>query len=254
MKSSTKRPIGIVGGVGPYAGLDLNQKIFASTPTEREQDHFQVFLLSCSSLIGDRTEFLLDPQGHENPGDAIYEVIEKLHRIGAEVIGIPCNTSHAGPIYSLVLKRMKENALDVTLVNMIEETVRYTRKSYPDTRRVGLLATLGTYSSEVYSEAFRRLADIEVLVPQADEQRRVHAAIYDPEYGIKNHPNPIARRAIDALVTVSDALVARGSQAIIMGCTEIPLAMRPVDIGVPRIDTTLVLAQALISRAQSAIG
>lgn len=251
MKNNPRKTIGIVGGVGPYAGLDLNQKIFSCTPTKREQDHFQVYLLSCSSLIGDRTEYLLDPAAHENPGIAISEVVEKLYRIGAEVVGIPCNTSHAAPIFDLVRKRIRERGVSVTLVNMIEETARYTVSTVPGIRKVGLLATRGTYASGVYAQALRAAGGIEVLDPEPAEQNLVHSSIYDPEYGIKNHPNPISRKAVEILTNAARELVTRGAEAVIMGCTEIPLAMRPVDLGVPRIDSTLILARALIANAEA---
>ncbi|HUX19788.1 MAG TPA: amino acid racemase [Spirochaetia bacterium] len=251
MKSNGRKAIGIVGGVGPYAGLDLNQKIFASTTTRREQDHFEVYLLSCPSLIGDRTEYLLDPAGHVNPGIAIYEVIRKLSLIGAEVIGVPCNTSHAAPILDLVLQKIDEDSLGITFVNMIEETVRHIVTTYPGIRRVGLLATRGSYESGVYTATFKAHSSIEVLNPPMEGQESVHAAIYDPQYGIKNHPNPIAPEAQAALRSAAEDLIAEGAEAIIMGCTEIPLAMRPVELSVPRIDATLVLARALIARAEA---
>lgn len=245
---SERKAVGIVGGVGPYAGLDLNQKIFASTRAAREQDHLEVYLLSCSSLIEDRTEYLLAPQTHENPGGAIFEVVEKLNRIGASVIGIPCNTSHCAPIFDLVERRIAGARLPVTLLHMIRETASFVRGHYPEARRVGLLATRGTYHSGIYSDVFGD-AGVEVLVPPLPDQQRVHAAIYDPEYGIKNHPNPIRKEAIAALSDAAGKLVASGAEAVIMGCTEIPLALRPVQIGVPRIDTTLILARALIRHA-----
>lgn len=251
MKNDRRKAIGIVGGVGPYAGLDLNQKIFASTPAKTEQDHFQVYLLSCSSLIGDRTEYLLHPESRENPGIAIFDVIEKLYAIGATVVGIPCNTSHCAPILDLVLERIRERRLPITLVNMIDETARFTMRTVPGIRRVGLLATRGTYSSGVYASAFAALGEVEVLIPQLEEQQLVHSSIYDPAYGIKNHPDPVERRAVEILTEAGRGLVACGAEAVIMGCTEIPLAMRSVDLGVPRIDATLVLAQALIARAQA---
>jgi len=251
MKNDARKAIGIVGGVGPYAGLDLNQKIFACTPVKTEQDHFQVYLLSCSSLIEDRTQYLLQPERYENPGEAIYEVVEKLYTIGARVIGIPCNTSHCAPIYDVILARIRENKLPITLVNMIEETARFTKRTVPGIRRVGLLATRGTYSSGVYQSTFASLGDVEVLNPNLKEQELVHSSIYDPAYGIKNHPNPISKEAVEILTNAGKGLVARGAEAVIMGCTEIPLAMRPIDLGVPRIDSTLVLAQALIARAEA---
>lgn len=249
MKSSEKRKaIGIVGGVGPYAGLDLNQKIYASTRVTREQDHLEVYLLSCPSLIEDRTEYLLHPDTVENPGYAIFAVIKKLSLLGAEVVGIPCNTSHSPPILDIVERGIAASALPITFVHLIRETSRFVRLNHPEIKRVGLLATVGTCRSGVYSKVFEE-SGIEVLVPPPDRQKRVHSAIYDPSYGIKCHPNPITKQAIAALSEVGSELVKSGAEAVIMGCTEIPLAMRPAQLGVPKIDTTLVLARALIEYA-----
>jgi aspartate racemase len=251
MKTNTRKPIGIVGGLGPWAGLDLNQKIFANTPAQKEQDHFQVYLLSCSSLIGDRTEYLLNPDDHENPGEAILGVVEKLAGIGAEVIGIPCNTAHCAPIYNVVLERIKEKGLRINLVNMIEKAAHYTVATVPGIKRVGLLATRGTCTCGVYAAAFASISGVEVLTPDPAEQELVHSSIYDSEYGIKIHPGPVSDRAVEILSGAGRNLIAGGAEAIIMGCTEIPLAMHQMELGVPLIDATLVLAKALIARAGS---
>jgi aspartate racemase len=249
MKSKdTRKAIGIVGGVGPYAGLDLNQKIYASTRIGREQDHLQVFLLSCPSLIEDRTEFLLHPDAVENPGFAILGVMEKLAKIGADVVGIPCNTSHCPPILDPVERGITEKHLPVRFVHMIREVGRFIAGAHPGVKRVGLLATTGTCRSGVYAKILSE-SGIDVLIPPEDGQKTVHAAIYDPAYGIKCHPNPINRRATDALSAAGKELVKNGAQAVIMGCTEIPLALRPANLGVPKIDSTLVLARALIEYA-----
>ena len=51
--------IGVVGGVGPFAGTDLVNKIFRHTKAVRDQDHINLIMTSCPSLIPDRTDFLL---------------------------------------------------------------------------------------------------------------------------------------------------------------------------------------------------
>jgi aspartate racemase len=249
MRNDGRKVIGVVGGVGPYAGLDLNQRIFANTRIAREQDHLQVFLLSCPSLIADRTEYLLHPDTAVNPGDAIYEVVEKLARIGAQVIGVPCNTSHAAPIFDVVERRVREAGLHVNLLHMIREVYKYVRRTYPEARRIGLLATSGTCHSGIYRDIFAEEGKLEILVPPAAEQGKVHAAIYDPVYGIKCHPNPISKQASGDLAEAAQHLVAAGAEGVIMGCTEIPLALRPAKLPVPLIDATLVLARALIGAA-----
>jgi aspartate racemase len=248
-RKKVRKIIGIVGGVGPFAGLDLNRKIFENTRCRREQDHLDVYLLSCASRIADRTEYLLSPETVANPGEAIYAVIESLYRIGAEVIGIPCNTSHSPLIFDLILRRINEKKLPVTLLNMIQETHDFVCSAYPEMRVVGLLATKGTHRTGVYTGIFAAGGRLEVLEPPADVQETVHAAIYHPDYGIKNHPDPIRKEALDALTNAALGLIGKGAEAIIMGCTEIPLAMGSMSFSVPLVDATEVLARSLIARA-----
>ncbi|MBT8073778.1 MAG: aspartate racemase, partial [Xanthomonadales bacterium] len=83
--------IGIVGGVGPYAGLDLVRNIFDQTLARTDQEHLDVVMLSMPSSITDRTEYLIGQNG-ENPGLGIADVIKRLEAAGATVAGIPCNT------------------------------------------------------------------------------------------------------------------------------------------------------------------
>jgi aspartate racemase len=95
------KTIGIVGGVGSYAGLDLAKKIFNNTEAQHDQEHLDVLLVNSPRLIDDRTAYILavrdgkvtsDPA---NPGRGIVACIRKLAAAGAEVIGVPGNTAHA---------------------------------------------------------------------------------------------------------------------------------------------------------------
>src|SRR5690606_14053752 len=86
--------IGIVGGVGPLAGLDIFKKIIEETIATKDQEHLPVILSSKPHRIADRTAFLLQ-NSNENPGYALLKIIEELDNSGAEVVAIPCNTAHA---------------------------------------------------------------------------------------------------------------------------------------------------------------
>src|SRR5262245_32990820 len=93
------KTIGIVGGVGPYAGLDLVKKIFDNTEAQRDQEHLDVLLINSPRLIDDRTNYILavrdgkvatDPAlDPANPGCGIVACIRKLAAAGAEVVGVP---------------------------------------------------------------------------------------------------------------------------------------------------------------------
>ena len=99
--------IGIVGGVGPYAGTDLLNKIFNNTLASTDQEHLDAMLLSMPSKIDDRTAYLMG-EVKCNPGLAIANIILKLEKTGASVAGIPCNTAHAKTIFDTIVSELKK--------------------------------------------------------------------------------------------------------------------------------------------------
>jgi len=238
--------IGIVGGVGPYAGIDLLRKVFDSTLAVRDQDHVDVILLSLSASIVDRTEFL-EGEVAENPGYAISRVLIRLEAAGARVAGIPCNTAHAGPVFSVVTEELVRAGCTIKLLNMIGETVDFIGKEFPLTKKIGVLSTTGTYRSGLYLKALEERG-YTVIRPTIEFQESViHPAIYNPEYGIKAISNPVQSEARESMVKGFKYIQSQGAQAVIMGCTEIPIAFPMGEAeGMIAIDPTLVLARALI--------
>ena len=106
--SNDDAKIGIVGGAGPYAGLDLAQKILQQTRAENDQDYLPTLLISTPDQIQDRTRFLLG-QSKQNPAHAISRNLRDLKTLGATVAGIPCNTAHAPAIRDVFLEKMKQS-------------------------------------------------------------------------------------------------------------------------------------------------
>jgi aspartate racemase len=247
--ASKRNRIGIVGGVGPYAGLDLMKKVFDHTLSGCDQDHVDVLLFSLPSDIVDRTEYL-EGRVKENPAHAMVGVLTQLERAGATVAGIPCNTAHAAPIFDLIQEQLKAGGSQITLLNMIRETLAFIQTTWPDLRKIGILSTTGTYRSRVYQEALES-ASFEVIVPSEKIQEQViHPAIYDPDYGIKSRSNPVHPQALENLETGFTYLELRGAEAVILGCTEISMAFQvPEGKKIIGVDPTLVLARALIQHA-----
>jgi aspartate racemase len=238
--------IGVVGGVGPYAGIDLVRKIFDQTVARRDQEHLPVLLMSLPEEIEDRTAFLLG-RSSRNPAHALVEVLRKLSQAGATVAGIPCNTAHAPAIFDLVKEGIAARSPSLKLLHMIEETAEFLQQHFPQYKHLGLLSTIGTAQSGVYQQTLERTG-FRVMLPDEDVQRnQVHSAIYDAEYGIKAVSNPVAPRARQHLLDAAHKLLRAGAEAIILGCTEIPLALPEQSLdGVPLIDPTTILARALI--------
>jgi aspartate racemase len=238
--------IGIVGGAGPYAGLDLLRKVFDNTLAGSDQEHLDAVLLSMPSVISDRTGYLLGTTG-ENPAFAIAGILIKLETIGAQVAGIACNTAHAEEIFSVIMDRLKEQDSRIRLLHMIDETIAYLGRAHPGLSRIGVLSTTGTYRSGVYTKALDKMAYSAVLPPPGMQERLIHPAIYDPEYGIKSRSDPVHPRARENLLSGITYLEQQGAEAVILGCTEIPLAVSAErSVRVPLIDPAWILARALI--------
>jgi len=244
----TEKIIGIVGGAGPFAGLDLCQKILEETIAEKDQDYLTVLNWSQPNLILDRTEYLLG-QVDENPGVAIAEQVRRLGEAGAAVAAIPCNTAHSPPIYDVIVAELVRQSVQVNFLHMIEETAVFLQTNFPHIQRVGILSTTGTYRAQIYPNCLQP-AGFEAFVPDLTMQETyIHPAIYDLIYGIKATGTATNRARADLLVG-AEALRKQGAEAIILGCTEIPLAIPETTIDdMVVIDPTRILARALIREA-----
>lgn len=236
--------IGIVGGLGPYAGLDITKKIIDETVASSDQEHLPLLLFSCPNLIPDRTAYLLDAS-NENPASAIVTILRKLEQAGATIAAIPSNTAHAQPIFSVIQEEMTQAGSRLQLLHIVHETVRFVRENYPDST-IGVLSTAGEQSYSQYREAFMT-RDFPVVEPEGEQKEKVNNAIYDIEYGIKSQPVPVANKAREDLLMVMDDLKKQGAQIIILGCAELPLAIPEKDYnGMMVIDPNRILARALI--------
>ena len=238
--------IGVVGGIGPYAGLDLFYKILNRTKAACDQEHLPISMLSVPHSIPDRTEFLLG-NSKINPATTISKVICALYNQGSTVIGLPCNTAHAKPIFNEIIERIPK---EVKLVHMINEVSKFIKNKYPSIENVGILSTMGTSISHVYPDSFSRYGLNGIQVSEEIQKNYISPAIYCKDYGIKAQSNPVTAQAKKELLKGIDYLDKEGAEIIIMGCTEIPLAIKDNKInGKPLIDSTKILARALILKS-----
>src|SRR5215831_5906081 len=181
MNNRDDRVIGIVGGMGPEAGITVFNYIIAHTKARTDQEHLSVMLMSFPKHIVDRTLFL-EGQVSVNPAYSVAQVVRKLEKAGAAVVGIACNTSHAPAIFDTILEENNKMNSNVKLLNMPLETCRYIRQKYAQVRRVGVIATNGTYKSQVYKNLLEAQG-YEVLIPDFEFQNKViHKMIYDLDF------------------------------------------------------------------------
>ena len=241
--------IGIVGGVGPLAGLDVFKKIIEETVVRKDQEHLPVLLMSYPHLIVDRTAYLLG-KVETNPGYALANIIKQLAENGAKVVAIPCNTAHAEPIFSVVEEELKKSNTDVKILHLVKETVNHIKLTAPEAK-VAVLSTTGTRNTGLYKNLLLA-AKLEVLEPDTDCQNRIHEAIYDKDYGIKAFSSPVKEKAMQELTHCMDILIDDGATHFILGCTELPLAFVSNEYkGIPLIDPNRIIARALINEVDS---
>lgn len=242
---SMNNSIGIVGGVGPYAGLELQQAILRRSQARRDQDYPPVVSISAPHAISDRTEYLLG-QTSVNPAYAIIDQINTLYLSGARFIGIPCNTAHAEKIFSVVMSGMQD-LKDMILVNMIDETFYFIKQEKPNIRRIGVLTTKGSYRSNVFTQ-YGNKHNYDVIIPEElSLQDEIHRSIYDETYGIKAlgylHDN-----AGEHIEKALGFFQGKKIDTIILGCTELSVVFRDETYGdFTLIDPIDALARKLIS-------
>ena len=225
--------IGILGGMGPEATIDLFYKIIKFTPAEKDQDHLRI-IIDNNPKIPDRTAAILGKG--EDPLPALQESARSLEKAGADFIIIPCNTAHY--FLSSIQKSVK-----IPVLNMIEKAVKETQQRIFPIQKVGLLASIGIYKTEIYHQHFRKF-NIEVISPEEKDKEEVMKVIYAVKAG--NLSNEVKGN----ILKIAQKLIDKGAEAIIAGCTEIPLILKEGDASVPIIDPTQVLAKAAVQKAK----
>ena len=221
--------IGILGGMGPEATLDLYRHITNLTPASRDQDHFRVLIYS-NPKIPDRTLAIAD--GGESPLNALIESARLLESAGATIIAMPCNAAH------FYLGKLRET-VGIPILDMIDETCGALRKRYPETETIGLLASDGTVQSKIYQQALK-FHGTKILLPDKSEQAFIQSAIDEVKAG--NHTEETRKK----LLVIATRLVQSGARAIVLGCTELPLIFDSDAFPHPCLNSTRILAEAAI--------
>jgi aspartate racemase len=230
-----KKIIGILGGMGPEATARMFTLIIKNTQAEKDQDHIPVLIYS-NPKIPPRTDAIIG-KGPDPTADLI-EGIKLVLKGGADFIIIPCITAH------FFLPKITQN-IEFSYLSLIEESLRWAKKKIPTIKRTGILASTGTLNSRLFHDSFLS-EGIEVIHPNEKEQEKVMHAIFG-ERGIKaGYTSGYSR---DAIIDMAGTLINRGAEAIIAGCTEIPLVLTAKDISVPLIEPMEITAQAGIIKA-----
>lgn len=229
---SEPKVIGVIGGMGPAATADFFSKLIAATKASRDQDHLRI-LIDNNPRIPDRHAAIAG-RG-PSPGPMLAASAAGLERAGAELIVMACNTAHA-------FENEIKAAIKAPFLSMIEATVGASLDAGAE--RVGVLAADGCRDARLYQNAYAaRGVDALLLSDEAQaEFMRLIFRVKAGDVGVET------RNAMKALAT---HLNARGAQAIVAACTEVPLVLDADALAVPLVNSTDALVARTIAFATS---
>ncbi|RLO04419.1 hypothetical protein DYB28_007695 [Aphanomyces astaci] len=263
MASQQEPLLGILGGVGPAAGLVLHQAILRHTQNHgTDQGHLDVVHVSRSADIAARPTYLSQHASSaitiENPALGMARSLKMLvhaaiTRQAKLIVGVPCNTFHAPPIWDtfVVAAASEDLSSSVTLLHMLQETVRMVAEISPSARAIGVMSTTGSRHSRIYHDLLEPRGYTVVEVPMS-QQEALNDTIFNTEWGIKATSPSIHPRAIANFHSFASQLRALGAEVAILGCTEIPMALPGSEIdGMVLVDPMVALARAMIREADA---
>jgi aspartate racemase len=171
----------------------------------------------------------------EDAGAALAEAARSLERAGADFLVLATNTMHK-------VADEIDAAAHLPLLHIGEVTGRAIQDA--GLPRVGLLGTRFTMEQQFYREVLEQQFGLDVLVPEGAGVDTINDIIYD-ELCKGRIDEGSRRRAAEVIA----GLVERGARGVVLGCTELPLLIRPEDASVPLFDTTRLHAEAAVARA-----
>lgn len=220
--------LGILGGMGPAASAEYITRLIQQTPAACDQEHIP-FVLWNNPQTPDRSTSMRN--GDSKPLPFLIEGIQKLKASQCDLIVIPCNTAHFW--YDDLIK------LKVRIIHIVD-SVAYSLRDANVAGTIGVMGTQATVELGLYQYKLNK-AGWNCIVPTKEEmQTLVQPAIDLIKAGKLEQAHPM-------FMSVVDSLIARGAQAVVLGCTEIPLAVREYNHnGIPLINSIDSLVKAAI--------
>jgi len=194
--------IGILGGMGPEAGVLLQNLIIRETPAEKDQDHLEVITYT-NPHVPDRTRSL-ERDGGESYLKVVVESLKLLEKTGPGVLVMACNTAHAR-ITDI------QAAIETPIINIVELAGREIAATNGP---VGILATDGTLKSGLFNPVE---GSEKIVTPPPDLQSEVMTVIHDIKKGMES--GIVIRRLEEAATEMKQS----GCEKLVLGCTELSI-------------------------------
>ena len=215
--------IGILGGMGTQAGLDFCNKLAVLNRGKIDQEYPLFLLYNKSNIpgrpesIGSQTKNLSNKSTNKKSKEKYNKVLKSLlkgckllEKNKCKFIVIPCNTAH-------YWFDDLQNKIKIPIINMPKEVLKFTKKKCKKNSKVGLLATEGTLKTGVYKKFFDK--HYQLMHPSQKIQKlSVNKAIKLVKMGN-------VKAAAKAIKPAIDSLIKMRCKKIILGCTELPIAI-----------------------------
>ncbi len=224
------KTIGILGGMGPEASSNLYSKIIKYTQNKynavQDFDYPPIIIYSLPLIGFDETgivdETLVKKQ--------LIEGVKKLESSGCDLIIIGCNTVH-------VFYEDMQSKIKIPILNIVEETKKEVLKfGY---KKVGLFASQSTNNLKLYQSRFAK-SNIEVISPNTEQQKVLNRVIEHVMGGNQKTDDIIA------LKDIARSYIKQGAEAIVLECTEIPLAINQSNTDIKLFDTIEIIIQSAV--------
>ncbi len=226
----TNKTIGVLGGMGPQASSMLYQKIITYTQNHhgavQDTDYPPVFINSLPLYGFDETGIRDD----EKVVKQLVEGVKKLELAGSDLVIIACNTVHY--FYDEM-----QNAIDIPIFNIIKETAQ--RVHHDGINKVGLLASESTCKLGLYQDKMNPLG-IDVILPGQNQQDRLNNIIEQVMGGRQNDADH------ETLKKIAGSYMNQGAEAVILGCTELPLVMNRSQTDIRLYNSVEIIVQSAV--------
>jgi aspartate racemase len=223
--------VGVLGGMGPAATLDFLHKMLAATPARSDQEHVPVLVASIPQ-VPDRTAAFRGEGA--SPLPALLTSARRLAEGGAGLLVMPCNTAH------LWFDDLQAALPELPMLHLVDAALADAVEAAGPSARIGLLATDATLAAGLYPNRTPAGSALQWLMPTAGEM--LDAVMP----GIAAVKSGELDRGAALLGGAAEALARRGAQALVLGCTEIPLVLTPANAPLPVIDATAALARRAV--------
>ncbi len=228
MTQDNEKVVGIIGGMGPEATVDLMQRIIRLTPAMDDKDHIRC-IVDNNPKVPSRIKAIIEGNG-EDPGPVMADMGRRLEAWGADFLVIPCNTAH-------YYHNAVQQAVTIPVVDMIDLVVKAVKTSFSREKNIGMLASPAVAITRLYTRRFDASGMTEVW-PDPDYQDRLFHIIRQVKTG------RISPDLHQQYARVCDHLRDRDVRVAIVACTE--LSVLGGDLSVSTIDASQVLAEAIV--------